>query len=287
MTTARIEEELVGKTVGLVAGRGDYPLEFCRAARAGGVARIAVVAVHGETDAEIEGLADSTDWVHVGQLRKTIKSLKARGAGATVFAGQIKPSRLFLGMRPDLKALKLLWRLRGRDRHAHSIFAAIADEFESCGVRVLPAVTFMGSSLAKTGVLGNISPSRRDWSDIELGARIAREVSRLDIGQTVVVKKGTVLAVEGFEGSDKAIRRGGELGHGRVTVVKVSKPGHDLRFDVPCVGERTIQILHEARAAALAVEAGGALLIKPQAVIEACDQFGIALVGIELAAEPD
>ena len=151
----------------------------------------------------------------------------------------------------------------------------------------MPAVTFMGSSLAKTGVLGNISPSRRDWSDIELGARIAREVSRLDIGQTVVVKKGTVLAVEGFEGSDKAIRRGGELGHGRVTVVKVSKPGHDLRFDVPCVGERTIQILHEARAAALAVQAGGALLIKPQGVIEACDQFGIALVGIELAAEPD
>jgi DUF1009 family protein len=264
--------------VGLMAGRGRYPLLFCEAAKAHGVARLVVVAMHGETDPAIASLADEVVWVHVGQLNKAIQSFVQREVRHVVFAGQVKPARLFGDLRPDFRALKLLATLRLR--HAESIFGAIADEFERDGVHVLPATTFLEESLATLGQLGKVKPKRRVQEDIDLGWRVAREVSRLDVGQTVVVKDGTVLAVEGFEGTDQAILRGGELGHGGVVVVKVAKPRHDMRFDVPCIGTRSAESLQRAGAVALAVQAGKTLLIDRAETLAALDRAKIAVVGV-------
>lgn len=273
-------ERAVLDTVGLVAGRGEFPLQFCRSARSAGVRRLAVVAMHGETPPEIADFADHVDWVHVGQIRRSIRYLRAQAVAGVVFAGQIRPSRLFGGMRPDWTALRLLWKLQ--ERNAETIFSAVAAEFERCGLHVLPSTTYMESCLAQVGVIGRVKPRRAQLADIEFGLRIAREVSRLDIGQTVVVKRGTVLAVEAFEGTDRAIARGGDVGHGGVTVVKVAKPNHDVRFDVPCIGLRTVESLEHAGAKALAVHAGQTLFLRKAEVIAACDAARIAVVGFDL-----
>ncbi len=275
--------EIIAEPLGLVAGRGVFPFQVCRAARTAGVPRISVVAMYDETPAEIAQEVDHVDWGHVGQVGRAIKFLKRQNVRQVVFAGQIKPSRLYRGLRPDFRALKLLWRLR--ERNAESLFGAVADEFERCGIRVLSSATFMQDALAGPGQLGKVKPNRYMRSDIEFGTRIAREVSRLNIGQTVVVKKGTILAVEGFEGTDRAICRGGELGHGGVTVVKVAKPNHDLRFDIPCIGMRTVESLRIAQARTLAVQAGMTLILERDQVIAALDRAGIALIGIDMPGE--
>ena len=268
--------------LGIVAGRGIYPLELCRAARRAGVPHLAVVALRDETAAEIETLADHVDWVHVGQLRRTMRALHQQKITEVMFVGQIRPGRLFGDIRPDFLALRLLWGLK--ERNAHTLFGAVATAFEQDGFRVLPAYSYLETWLAAEGVLGRVRPTRAQWRDIRFGAGIAAGVSRLDIGQTVVVRNGTVLAVEGFEGTDQAIRRGGELGKGRVTVVKAAKPGHDMRFDVPCIGLTTVESLVAAGAGALAVQTGKTLLLERDKVLAALDAAGIAAVGIELPA---
>lgn len=269
-----------GAPLGIIAGRGHFPLMLCRAARAAGVGHIGVVAMRGDAPAEIEALADRTDWLYPGQLNRAIRCFRRQAIAHVMCAGQIKPRRLFTGVRPDLRAMRLLLRLR--ERNAETIFSAVADELAADGLQVLPSTLFVERALAPVGVLGAVTPSDQNRRDIELGLRVARELSRLNIGQTVVVKRGTILALEAFEGTDKAIRRGGELGGGTVTVVKVAKANHDMRFDVPCIGMRTVEFLREARAEALAVQAGRTLLVDMDAVINACDAAGIAVLGVEL-----
>lgn len=269
--------------VGLIAGRGRYPLLFCEAAKRRGVRRLVVMAMHGETDPEIAKLADHVEWLYVGQLGACLKALRRLEIRQVVFAGQIKPARLFGDIRPDLRAIAFLARLR--ERNAETIFGGVAGEFNKDGIEVLPATTFLEDHLAGAGQLGRVKVPRGGWDDIALGRRIAIEVSRLDIGQTVVVKKGTVLAVEGFEGTDKCILRGGELGKGEVTVVKVAKPKQDMRFDVPCVGPITVESLQAAKAEVLAVETGRTLLLDREIVLPAFDKAGIALVGIPLTGD--
>jgi DUF1009 family protein len=279
--TAADANKMTGEAVGLIAGRGVFPFEFCRAARRAGVPRIVVVAMHGETSPEIEKVADCVEWAYVGQIRRAIRILKREGIVNVVFAGQIKPSRLFTGYRPDFTALRLMWRLR--ERNAESIFSTAADEFERRGLRVQSSATFMQDSLAASGVLGKVKPRRGLLRDIEFGLPIARAVSRLNIGQTIVVKRGTVLAVEGFEGTDQAIRRGAELGHGGVTVIKVAKPRHDVRFDIPCIGLRTVETMQSAGVKALAVQSGMTLLLERDKVLAGCDEAGIAVLGVDIA----
>ena len=267
------------ESIGLIAGRGNFPLRFCECAKKAGVKHLAVVAMHDETDPKIEELADHVDWVYVGQIKKTTKALRKQGVTQAVMAGQVKPSRLFKGLRPDWKAFKILWCLK--ERNADSIFGAICDAFGEGGVEILDSTTFMDEYLAPVGVMGKVKPNRRQQKEIEYGLKVAKEVSRLDIGQTVVVKKGTVLAVEGFEGTDKAIRRGGELGHGNATVVKVAKPNHDMRFDVPCIGMRTVESLKIGGIKTLAVQAGKTLFIEKKETLEALDKAKITVVGVE------
>lgn len=245
--------------------------------RRAGVQRVVAVAVRGDASKRIEAEVDEVVWLHAGQLGRTINWLASRNVAGVVFAGQITPGRLFKGLRPDLRSFRLLRGLA--ERNAESIFSAIANEFDRAGVPVRSSIEFMADSLAPVGRLGAIVPNRRNERDIEFGLRMARDVSRLDIGQTVVVKRGTVLAVEGFEGTDSAIRRGGELGHGGVTVVKTAKPNQDWRFDVPCVGLNTVESLKHARAAALVVQAGATLVLGKADVRDALDAVRIAFVG--------
>ena len=262
---------------GLVAGRGHYPLMFCREAKRHGVRHLAVVAMHGETEPEINELADRTDWVYVGQLDKTIKTFRRQQVTDVVSAGQVSPRRLFDGLRPDVRTLKILAVLK--ERNAESIFTSVADEFGKNGINVLPATTFLERFLAPEGLIGKVKPGKSEYQDVAFGQRIAAEISRLDIGQTVVVKGGTVLAVEAFEGTDKAICRGGELGRGGIVVVKAAKPGHDIRFDVPCIGLRTVEKLRAAGAKTLAVQAGVTLFIEMDRVIDELNHANIAVVG--------
>jgi DUF1009 family protein len=190
-------------------------------------------------------------------------------------AGQIAPKNLF-DLRPDWKTLLLLARLKRRN--AESIFAAIGDELKSAGIVLLPATSFLDDCLAPAGLIAGRKLSRREEDDIVFGFEIAREVSRLDIGQTVVVRNGTVLAVEGFEGTNEAIKRGGALSGKNAIVVKVAKPDQDMRFDVPVIGVATIAVAAEANIRVIAIEAGRTLLLEKEAVIDAATQANISLV---------
>ena len=264
--------------IGLIAGRGDFPFLFIDEARRAGVKEVHVVALHGDTSEDIEKVADRVDWVYVGQIRKTIKAFKKSGVEHVALCGQVKPGRLFKGMKPDLKAMMILAKLK--ERNAESLFGAVCDEFAKNNITVMSSVLYLQEHLATEGVMNRVKLNRSRKQDYEFGRKVAKEVSRLDIGQSVVVKRGTVLAVEGFEGTDKCIKRGGELGRGGVTVVKVSKPNQDMRIDVPCIGMRTVESLKEAGALTLAVEAGKTLFIDKEEVLKACDKLKICVVGI-------
>jgi DUF1009 family protein len=213
--------------------------------------------------------------MRVGQLAKLIASFRNAGVANAIMAGQIAPKNLF-DLRPDWKTLLLLARLKRRN--AESIFAAIGDELAGAGITLLSATTFLDDCLAPTGLIAGRKLSRREEDDVAFGFEIAREVSRLDIGQTVIVKNGTVLAVEGFEGTNEAIKRGGVLGRKDAIMVKVAKPTQDMRFDVPVIGVATIAVAAEAHLRVIAIEAGRTLLLEKDAVIFAAAQANISLV---------
>ncbi len=263
--------------LGLVAGRGRYPVLVAEEARRNGVKKLVIAAIRNDADESLAELADELNWVYPGEINKAIKTFTKTGVDNVMFVGQITPQRLFKGLHPDFRAVKLFAALK--KKNAETIFGGIAGEFEKDGVHVLPAATFMDDHLSSSGVMGKVKPNKQVQADIEYGRRIATEVSRLDIGQTVCVKNGTVLAVEAFEGTDQAIRRAGEVGHGDVVVVKVPKPEYDPRFDIPCVGMQTVDSLIAAGARAIAVQAGGAVFIDKPEVLAAMDKARIAAVG--------
>ncbi len=250
---------------------------MARSARAAGVQRIAAAAFTNETDQALAALVDEIEWMRVGQLGKMLAFLKKSGARRAVMSGQIHPKNLF-DLRPDLKALMLLGKLR--ERNAESIFAAIGAEMSAISVELLPATTYMEDYLAPAGLFAGPKLGRREEGDVQYGFRIAKETSRLDIGQTVVVKGGTVLAVEAFEGTNAAMKRGGELGRKGAVMVKVSKPNQDLRFDVPVIGPLTVEAAHEARIRVLGVEAGCTLLLEKEKLGALAAQHGISIYGI-------
>jgi len=268
------------KTFGIIAGNGSYPLAMARAARnarASGVQRIVAAAFQNETDPALAQLVDEIEWMRVGQLGRMISFLKKSGAREAVMAGQIHPSNLF-DLRPDVKALVLLAKLP--QRNAETIFGAIADELSKVGVTLLPATTFMENDLAKNGLIAGPKLSRREEDDVRFGFQIAKETSRLDIGQTIVVKNGTVLAVEAFEGTNEAIKRGGALGKKEAVVIKVSKPNQDFRFDVPVVGPQTLQTARDARIRVIAIETGKTLLLEKDVVFKSADENKISIFGV-------
>ncbi|PTY05378.1 DUF1009 domain-containing protein [Verrucomicrobia bacterium LW23] len=272
--------------LGIIAGSGRYPLLLAQAARKAGVKRIVVAAFTGETDPAMEELADICMWMRVGQLGKMITFFKQCGAKGAIMAGQIAPSNLF-NLRPDMKALLLLAKLK--ERNAESIFGAIGNELAAAGTQLLDATSFMEDSMPGPGLIAGPGLPRRSRMDVDYGYRIAKEVSRLDIGQTVVVKKGTVLAVEGFEGTDATIARGGKLGRDEGSViVKVSKPKQDMRFDVPVIGPRTMESARAAGISVVACEARKTLLLDKDEIARLAAQHSITVyaVGDEALTEP-
>jgi DUF1009 family protein len=256
-------------SLGLIAGNGIYPLLVVRAARERGVQKIHVAAFDGETRPEIAEGVDSVEWMRVGQLGRLLSYFTRAGVHHAMMAGQIAPKNLF-ELRPDLKALVLLGGLK--TRNAETIFGGIANELAKVGVTLLPATTFLEDSLAGKGWLAGPKPKRRVIEDAEYGYRVAKEVSRLDIGQTVV---------EAFEGTNDAIRRGGALAKGQAVVVKVSKPNQDFRFDVPVIGCQTIEVAAEAGVKMLAIEAGRTLLLDSTTVKATADRSQIIIYGID------
>jgi DUF1009 family protein len=267
----------IARTLGIIAGNGVYPILLAKNARRAGVSRLAVAAFENETRPEMAELADDIEWMRVGQLGRMLGFFRKLEIRHAVMAGQIAPKNLF-DLRPDMKALLILGTLKARN--AETIFGAIADELAKSGVTLLPATTFMEDHLAPPGLICGPRVGRREMADIEYGFRIAKEVSRLNIGQTVVVKSGTVLAVEALEGTNNAILRAGELGRKEAVMVKVSKPGQDLRFDVPVVGMQTLETAHEARLRVIAVEAGQSLILEAEPVAELAAKHRISLFGV-------
>jgi len=260
--------------LGIIAGNGRYPVLLAEAARARGVKRIAIAGFSGETAPEVEKLADHFIRLRVGQLGGLCNYFRDQEITQAIMAGQIAPGNLF-DLLPDLKGALLLARLK--ERNAGTIFAAIADELESAGVHLLPATTFLEDSLPEPGHIAGPPLSPQQLADVALGFRIAKESSRLDIGQSVVVKKGTVVAVEAFEGTDAAMERGGRLGKGGVVLVKVSKPNQDFRFDVPVVGTRTMEQARDSDVKVIACEARRTLLLDRKQVVELAARWRISL----------
>jgi len=267
------------ESCGLIAGSRSLPLLFAKQARALGVQRLVAVAFEGETDPALASLVDKITWLKVGQLSKLIGAFTDEGVQQCVMLGQIAPKNLF-DVRPDLRAMGLLLRLK--EKNAHTIFGGIADELRKDGVELIEATPWLRPLMPGAGF--HLGPKLDDGqrADVELGFRIAKEISRLEIGQSVVVKGGTVLAVEGFEGTDKCLLRGGELSgkDGGAVAVKVAKEKHDMRFDVPCIGPQTLETCAAARLRVLAIEAGRTLVLEQEAVEQLAIKEKISLVTV-------
>jgi DUF1009 family protein len=261
-------------SLGIIAGNGRYPILLAEAARARGVKRIAIVGFSGETAEQVEKLADQYTRLRVGQLGGLCHFFRDQKITQAIMAGQIAPGNLF-DLLPDLKGALLLARLK--ERNAETIFAAIADELKKSGVELLPATTYLEDSLPEAGHIAGPKLTAQQLDDVALGFRVAKEVSRLDIGQSVVVKQGTVVAVEAFEGTDAAMERGGRLGKGGVVLVKVSKPKQDFRFDVPVIGTRTLEQARDSDVKVIACEAGRTLLLDRKLVMEQAERWRISL----------
>lgn len=264
------------RTIAIIAGSGVYPQTFIEAARKNSPkVKLVVAAFQDETRPELAELADAIEWFRVGQLGKMLRFFRSEGTTEAVMIGQISPKNLF-HLRPDLRVLMILARLK--ERNAETLFGAVADELSKEKIEVLSATTFLEELLPGPGPVCGPVFKKRQLADAAFGFRIAKETSALDIGQSVVVRHGTVLAAEAFEGTNACIRRGGELGHGKdVMLVKVSKPNQDFRFDVPVIGPQTIETCAAAGISNIAIEAGKTLLLEKSLIFELCARHQIGL----------
>jgi len=263
------------EVLGIIAGNGVYPRKLADAARKAGVRKIVAAAFSGETDPALTQHVDLVEWLRVGQLSRLLKFFCEQKVHQAIMAGQIAPKNLF-DLRPDWKALLVLAKLKRRN--AESIFAAIADELAKVDVDLMPATSFLEDELASAGLIAGPKLSRREEEDVDLGWKIAKENARMDIGQTVIVKNGTVLAVEAFEGTNDAIKRGGALAREGAVMIKVAKPKQDMRFDVPVIGVETINIATEAKLRVIAVEAGKTLLLERDVIVDLANRSKISIV---------
>jgi len=267
------------QSLGIIAGSRELPLLIAREARRQGVPRIVAVAFRDETSPEIESVADEVEWLRVGQLAKLIKAFSSRDVRHCVMAGQIAPKKLF-EFRPDLKTAAMLFRLK--ERNAHTIFGAIGDELAKGGVELIEATPWLGQVMPGPDFHLGPKLTKQQREDVSLGYRLAKKVSQLEIGQTVVVKEGTVLAAEGFEGTDACLRRGGELAgaKGGGVAVKVAKENHDMRFDIPCIGRRTLESCAASKIAVLAVESSKTILLDREEVESLSQANGITVTTV-------
>lgn len=265
------------KILGLIAGKGRFPFLIAEQAKQEGY-RVVCCGIAKESDPDMEKVSDIYQEVKLGQLKRLRDFFKREGVSEAVMAGKVEKVRLFqTEVRPDLEMAKVL--LKVRDFRDDSLLGGIAHYLSSHGIELQDSTRFLKNALPSQGILGKRKPSAEVQTDIDFGWKVAKALAALDIGQTVVVKQKAVLALEAIEGTDETIRRGGLLGRGGITVVKVAKPQQDMRFDVPAVGLGTLDELKRAKAKALAFEAGKTLFIELEAFIRKADQAGIVLVG--------
>ena len=274
--------------IGLIAGNGRFPFLALDAARSLGH-DVTVVAIREETSPDLEEAAADRQpaafhWVSLGQLGRCIRILKEAGVTRALMAGQVKHTKLFSGVVPDLTLLSVLRRLRAQNTDA--LISAVADVLQEHGIELVDSTLFLAPLLAGAGTLTARSPTADERSDLAFGYRMADAIAGLDIGQTVVVKDRAVVAVEAMEGTDAVIARAGRLAGPGATVVKVAKPNQDMRFDVPVVGVSTVEAMRAAGMGVLSVDAGRTLVIDGDRVFEAADDAGIAIVGRPQADRP-
>lgn len=261
----------------IIAGRHAYPSMLAKAAREAGVKRIVVLGFKGETRRDIAALADEVHWMHLGSIRPFLDKLASTGIKQAVMVGQIAPHNVF-HLRMDKLALDLYRSLE--TRNAHTIYGAVADEIEKLGIEVLPGNSFMECYSPEAGLLSRRAPTEREQSDIALGLKLVKGTSEFEMGQTVAIKDGIIIAVEAWEGTNQAIKRAGKVGRAGTVIVKVPKIGHDMRFDIPVVGTKTFQVMKRAKVSCLAVEAGKTILLEKEKLIELADKYDMAFVAV-------
>lgn len=264
--------------IGLIAGNRKYPIIFSLAAKEKAPIYLSAVAFRGETTRRLAKYVDEIHWIEVGQLEALIRILKDSGIKEAVMIGQITPTRLFKKVKADSRFQQVLKGIS--EMNAENIFGAIAIELKKEGIELKDARLFLDKLLAQPGTITSIGLSESERQNLEFGKRIAKELAGLDIGQTIVVKNKTVVSVEGIEGTDRTILRGGRIARGNIVVVKVSKPNQDMRFDVPVIGPKTVETLKKAGGGVLAVEAGKVLILDKEHTTKLADRYGIKIVGI-------
>jgi DUF1009 family protein len=267
---------------GLIAGNGQYPFLVLEAAREQGI-EMAVIAIKEEASPELEKVATRLHWVSLGELSRTLELLHDEGVTHAVMAGQVKHNKIFSSIRPDWKLAKLLFSLPLKN--TDSLIGAVARVLESEGVQLVDSTSFLKPLIPAPGVLTHRAPDEREAADIAYGMEIAKHIAGLDLGQTVVIRDRACVAVEAMEGTDEAIERAARVvDSGSLVVVKVSKPRQDMRFDVPVIGLKTVEVMKRCRVSALGMDAGRTLLFDRAHIIEAADAAGIAIEAFPLEA---
>ena len=263
--------------IGLIAGSGQFPIIFSKAAKSKGFAVYAAAYLN-EADPGLKDHVEAIEWIHLGQIKRLIKFFNRNSVSEAVMMGAIRKTRMFLDVRPDMKAISIIAAMR--NTHDDGLLRAFAMALEKDGIKIRPSTFLLPDLLAQEGLWTKRKPTRSEKADIDFGWNIAKEIGRLDIGQCVVVGGGSVLAVEAIDGTDATIKRGGKLGKGNAVVVKVCKPNQDIRFDIPAVGAQTIEIMNETGAGVLAVEAGRAVVFDREEMIALADKYGISIVAM-------
>jgi len=260
---------------GLIAGNGAFPFLVLEGARSRGI-EMAVIAIREEASPELEHVAARFHWVSLGELSKTIDLLHKEGVKRAVMAGQVKHNKIFSAIRPDWRLAKLLFSLPSKN--TDSLIGAIANLLADEGIELVDSTKFLGPLLPAAGVLTRRAPDEAEAADIAYGRTIAAQIAGLDLGQMVVVRDRACVAIEAMEGTDETIERAARIAGGqKIVVVKVSKPKQDMRFDVPVIGLRTIEVMHRSNATALAIDAYRTLMIERDDLIKAADEAGISI----------
>lgn len=267
----------------VIAGSGSYPRLVLEGAKRAGVAVADVVAIKGSTDRATVKAADNVYWITLGQISGAIRETAARKYDGCVLAGQINPLSLFRG---GFDAEVRQWLSELKVKCAHSVFSKLIEKFSENGLRTFPASVFMDDNVPGAGALTDRDLTESERDDVARGIQVAHDVGAHDVGQTVMVKSGMVLAVEAFEGTNAAIKRGGKLGGKGAVVFKAAREGHDMRFDIPVVGLKTLKVMKKAGATALAFQSGRLIMLDREAVVEYANRHGIAIVGIDSGLPP-
>lgn len=266
------------ETIGLIAGKSEYPILFSKAARKKGF-KVIAVGIEGETRAELKDFVDKFYWIKLGELAKLLEIFKSEGIGKAVMAGGVTKSRIF---NESLKVDSITKAILSKalDRKDDTLLSVVALKLKSAGVELMDSTLFLEDLLPKAGILTRSRPSKTQEDDIQFGFKIAKEIAGLDVGLSIMVKDKVVIAVEGIEGTDEMIRRGGKFAGPGCVVIKVARPKQDMRFDLPVIGPQTIRSMAEAKAVCLAVEAKKTLIIEKEETLRLADENGIPVVAI-------